>query len=156
MWAFAGGYLLYKYFDTRLKLLQDLLVREDKRLHTELRVALASAVDYEQIVYAVVNLNFDENARGNVLQVLGSQPDIAAALDSVEKKRAGNVGKFLVKAMMDEYSIPRTDAQKLTRMASAASISAAEHHALYGGDRDSCVELTVRFIFNGIGTISKS
>jgi len=148
--------LLYKYFDTRLELLQDLLVREDERRYKKVKRDLASAADYEQIVHAVVNHNFDERSRGDVFQVLADQPDIAAALQSIQKKRRGNVGHYLVQAMMEEYEISKTDAQKVTSMASAASISAAEYYALYGGDRDSLVNLAVRFIFDGLNTFTRS
>ena len=148
--------LLYKYFDTRLELLQDLLVSEDERRYTKIKRELASAAGYEQIVYAVVNHNFDERSRGDVFQVLADQPDIDTALQSIRKTRRGGVGKMLVQAMMEEYAISRKDAQRMTRMASAASISAAEHYALNGGDRASYVNLVVQFIFNGIGAFSKS
>jgi AcrR family transcriptional regulator len=148
--------LLYKYFDTRLELLQTLLVREDQRRYKKIRRDLAGAADYEQTVYAVVNHNFDERSKGDVFQGLADQPDIAVALQSVRKNRRGGIGHYLVQAMMEEYAISKSDAQKLTRMASAASISAAEHYALYGGDRVSLVNLAVRFIFNGLSTFTKS
>jgi len=148
--------LLYKYFDTRLALLQDLLVREDERRYKKIKLELASAAGYEQIVYAVVNHNFDERSSGDVIQILTDQPDIDTALQSIHKTRRGGIGKMLVQAMMKEYAISRKDAQRMTWMASAASISAADYHALYGGDRASSVKLVVQFIFNGLGAFSKS
>jgi AcrR family transcriptional regulator len=148
--------LLYKYFDTRLELLQNLLVREEQRRYKKIRRELASAADYEQVVYAVVNHNFDERSKGDVFQILADQPDIAAALQSVRKNRHGNIGHYLVQAMMEEYTISKADAQKIMRMASAASISASEHHALYGGDRDNFVNLAVQFIFYGLSGFTKS
>mgnify|MGYP002146978510 CR=1 FL=1 len=143
--------LLYKYYDTRLELLQALLLREETRFYKKLRVALANAVNFEQVVYTVVNLDFDQEARGDVVQILQGQPDIVAVLKSVKKNRTGSLGKFLVDAVMDISSLSKEDAQRVIWMASAASKSAAEHYSLYGGDRSGIVDLAVEFITKAIG-----
>jgi len=144
--------LLYKYYDTRLELLQALLLREYTRFHKKLRVALANALNFEQIVITVVNVNFEQEARGDVLQVLQDQPDIAVVLESIKVNRPGSLGKFLVDALMDISSWSKADAQRVIWMSSAASKSAAAHYALYGGDRDSVVALTVEFIMKASAT----
>jgi|TARA_B110000902_G_scaffold136386_1_gene157878 AcrR family transcriptional regulator len=143
--------LLYKYYDTRLELLQALLLREEARFVKKLRLALANAVNFEQVVYTTVNLDFDQEVRGDVVQILQDQPDIFAALESVRKNRVGSLEKFLVDAVMDISSLPKEDARRVFLMGSAASKSAAEHYSLYGGNRSSAVDLTVEFITKAIG-----
>jgi len=154
--ADASKPLLYKYFDTRLELLQALLVREDERRYQKLKQGLDSAKDYEQIIRIVVTHNFDERSAGDVFQVLTDQPDIAAVLQSSRPKNRINVGHLLVKATMEQYSISKTDARRIITIASRASIGAAEIYASTKRDRSKLTELAVQFIFNGLGTFPKS
>ncbi|MEM8497993.1 MAG: TetR/AcrR family transcriptional regulator [Pseudomonadota bacterium] len=148
--------LLYKYFDTRLDLLQALLAREDERRYSKLRRSLASAKGYEQIVRAVVNHNFDERSKGDVWAVLVDQPDVAAIFQTSRTKRRMNLGRFLIKATMEHYAISRVDARRVLRMASSASIGAAEYYALNHKDREEHVATTIDFIFNGLNLFPKA
>jgi len=152
--AKASKPLLYKYFDSRLHLLQALLIREEELRYYKISASLANAKDYTEMIYAVVNHNFDERSRGDVVGVLSDQPDIEAALQSVKENRRGGIGRILVNAMTKEYDISKKDAQKIMSMSSAASYRAAELYANSGGDRDSYVELAVQFIYSGQGSFS--
>lgn len=149
--AAVSNPLVYKYFDTRLELLQALLVRENATFHENISQALDKAANYKQIVYTMVSVNFDQLRDGNVLQVLRNQPDIDMVLRDEEKKKSRKLAQFLVNALMKEYPLDQSTAEMVTRMASAASISAAEHYSRYGGDRESMIDDTVRFIFGGLG-----
>lgn len=152
--ANASKPLVYKYFDTRLELLQALLLREEGRRYNLTRIAMENAENYEQTVIAIVTHNFDERERGEVLQTLSAQPDIAAVLEGVKKRRDGGLGLMLGRAVMDEYGISAKDAQTILRMASAASINAAEQYSRSGGDRNKYINMAVTFINGGFDAIS--
>jgi AcrR family transcriptional regulator len=138
--------LIYKYFDTRLQVLQELLVREFQAFRRS--VAQNMSVDsYREAVRSYVDINFRQFAGGNVLSILLSQPDVRQAVEEGEKSRHA---PFFVNQLAKEYKIRRRLAEQIIAMASGASIAAAEHYGRYGGDRAAQIEQAVDFIFGGI------
>jgi AcrR family transcriptional regulator len=142
--------LIYKYFDTRLALLQELLEREFHRFYTNIRNKLNEAKDYVEVVHIVVSVNFDERTNGNILNILRDQPDIRQALVEVEVSESGKLARFLVKALADHYTLTRSQAEEITAMGAGASQAAAEHYSRFGGDKQTLIDNTVKFIFGGI------
>ena len=55
--------LIYKYFDTRLALLQELLSREFNRFYGEMQRRIDKAGGYEKVVTIVVAVNFEQIAK---------------------------------------------------------------------------------------------
>ena len=138
--------LIYKYFDTRLQVLQELLVREFQAFQRS--VAQNVSVDsYREAVRSYVDINFRQFAGGNVLSILLGQPDVRQAVEEEEKSRHA---PFFVNQLAKEYKIRRRLAEQIIAMASGASIAAAEHYGRYGGDRATQIEQAVDFIFGGI------
>lgn len=135
--------LIYKYFDTRIEILQALLVRETERFAEKLKEQLKASGTYEDIVRMFVTINFDSVRAGSLLSVLISQPDIrigqgASGLDWVNRT--------LVERTAQEFGFSIAKARQLLPMGSAASRSAAEQFSRTGGDRDAAIDDTVRFI----------
>mgnify|MGYP001365723232 FL=1 len=84
--------LVYNYFPTRQALLQNLLQREYQRFVEEFVTAVKDANTFEDIVRVSVATNFDHQAPGQILPLLLSQPEIAAA---IRDKRNQNRGQNL-------------------------------------------------------------
>lgn len=144
--------LIYKYFDTRIEILQSLLVRESERITSALRDRLEQTADYEEVVRMFVTMNFDDARRGSLLGMLYSQPDIRAGLDSTDIER---VVKILITRTMQEFDLSKTLARELVPMGSAASRTAAERFSRHGGNRDKAIDTAVRFIlgaFRALGS----
>ena len=139
--------LIYKYFDTRLQLLQELLLREYADFRDTVKEKLTRSKDYRQTVRAYVDINFEQFAGGDVLSILLNQPDVRQALQEKERPR---YAPFFIKEMAKEYGITNRQAETLVVLASGASLAAAEHYGRYGGDREAQIDQTVAFIFGGI------
>lgn len=146
--------LVYKYFDTRLALLQELLTRENTRFYTEMRERIAKAKSYEDIVTIAVSVNFEQFAKGNILTTLTDQPDIAETLGDFHAKESSKYGRFLVKALASQYNMTRAQAAEITVLASGAAQAAARQYSQFGGDKDALIANTVRFIFGGITALN--
>lgn len=146
--------LIYKYFNTRLELLQELLTRENNRFNLELRERLVKSKDYEDIVAIVVTMNFEDACDGNILSILRSQPDVRTVLEAFEAKESWWLGRFLVKRLAEVYPLTQTQAEQLVVMGSGASRTAAEHFSRFGGNRNRYIRNTVQFIRGGIQTLA--
>ena len=141
--------LIYKYFDTRLQVLQELLIREHNLFRETVMQNLSDASDYRDAVRAYVEINFHQFAGGDVLSILFNQPDVRQALAEKRPRQAPR----LIKEMAKEYGISNKLAEQLVVLASGASLAAAEHYGRYGGDRELQIEQTVDFIFGGISQV---
>ena len=141
--------LVYKYFDTRLELLQELWTREYERYNRNVREQLTKAENFEDIVRLFVNLNFTELSLGEITHILGSQPELREVTKAKQKSNQRGTGLFLVNTVEEMYHLTPSQATHLVVLASGASIEAARHYARYGGSRKKMVEDTVSFILNG-------
>ena len=139
--------LIYKYFDTRLQVLQELLIREYESFRQSLAQNPTESASYPQAVRAYVETNFRQFAGGDVLSILFNQADVRKALTEQEGPR---YAPFFIKQLAQEYDIPKPLAEKILVLASGASLAAAEHYGRFGGDRDAQIDQTVEFIFGGI------
>ena len=142
--------LVYKYFDTRLELLQELWTREYERYNRKVREQLTKAENFEDIVRLFVNLNFTELSLGEITHILGSQPELREVTKAKQKSNQRGTGLFLVNTVEEMYHLTPSQASHLVVLASGASIEAARHYARYGGSRRKMVEDTVSFILNGV------
>jgi len=142
--------LVYKYFDTRLELLQELWTREYERYNRNVREQLTKAENFEDIVRLFVNLNFTELSLGEITHILGSQPELREVTKAKQKSNQRGTGLFLVNTVEEMYHLTPSQATHLVVLASGASIEAARHYARYGGSRRKMVEDTVSFILNGV------
>lgn len=142
--------LVYKYFDSRLALLQELLAREYDRFNAEIRSRLADAEDYRAVVRVMVEVNFDQASRGDVMHILRDQADVRANQGKAQRREGRRLARFLVRELAEQYPRLERQAEELVVLASGASRAAAGHFARHGGDRAELVETTVNFIFGGM------
>ena len=142
--------LIYKYFETRLKVLQELLIRENAAFRSSVLQSHSRKSSYREAVRAYVEINFRQFSGGDVLSVLFNQPDVRRVLETEELPRQA---PFLIRQLADEYNIPKRLAEKIIVLASGASLAAAEHYGRYGGDREAQIAQTVTFIFGGIDNL---
>ena len=147
--------LIYKYFSTRLDLLQSLLVREFNLFYGSLRKRLDSAGDFVDIVRIFVGINFDEHSNGKILPILLSLSDVAKVIANEGQQRQREVAKILVDNIVNHYDVSRKDARFMAKMASGASTAAAEHFSQRGGNRKRTIESAVEFILGAMETYKK-
>jgi AcrR family transcriptional regulator len=142
--------LIYKYFDTRLQILQELLVREYSAFRKSVTQNVVQVDSYREAVRGYVDINFRQFAGGDVLSILFSQPDVRHVIEEKERVRHA---PFLISQLAREYKIKRRLAEKIIVLASGASLAAAEHFGRFGGDREAQIDQAVTFIFGGIEKI---
>lgn len=143
--------LIYKYFDTRIEILQALLLRESEQFAAQLKDLLERSTEYKEVVRLFVTSNFDEARQGSLLKVLYTQPDVISGLDSTESDW---VIKVLMEKTAHEYELSLSQARQVVHMGSAASITAAERFNRKGGDRDQAIDDTVKFILGAFRAVS--
>ncbi len=142
--------LVYKYFPSKLALLQNLLVREFLRFHSETQERLRQTTNFEDFVRISVTANFDEVANGNLLAILRSQPDIEQGLDLFALGREAGLGDLLVDRIVEAFPVSRKQATKLAVFGSGASQSAARHWRRFGGNRERLIDDVIEFIMQGM------
>lgn len=146
--------LVYNYFPTRQALLQTLLQREYQRFVEEFVAAVKDANTFEDIVRVSVATNFDHQAPGQILPLLLSQPEIAAAIRDKRNQNRGQNARFLVRAAREHYQLDSRQAQLVISMSSGASIAAAELAEKTGLDREETIDLAVSYILAGVQRIA--
>jgi AcrR family transcriptional regulator len=148
--------LVYTYFSTRRALLEELLELEFDRYRDDVQERLNAARSFEDIVRIFVTKNFDEAARGNVTQILRSQPDIQKSINKKMKKEERRFARFLVNHLADTFALTRTQAERMAVMGSGASVAAAERARKSGSNREGLIDDTVSFIVGGIESYRSS
>ncbi|MEH6559604.1 MAG: TetR/AcrR family transcriptional regulator [Oceanicoccus sp.] len=142
--------LIYKYFDTRLVLLQELWAREYERYALRVREELSQAENFEDVVRLFVDLNFRQLSLGGITHILGALPELREVTKEKQKDNVRKTGLFLVNTVEEMYHLTPSQAGHVIALASGASIESARHYARYGGSRKKMVEDTVSFILNGV------
>lgn len=148
--------LVYKYFDTRLTLLRELLQRESSQFDSQLREQVSKAKNYDDLLRLFVSANFVQFSSSNIVYVLREQPDVFSVIAENDRRQHRATAKFLVKTLADEFALTRQQAEQSVVLASGASQTAAAHYNRYGGDRDAMIANTVKFISSGIRALSNS
>lgn len=143
--------LIYKYFDTRIEILQGLLSRESEQFSAALKARLEQATSYQDIVRTFVITNFEGARTGSLLSVLFSQPDVRRGLDPAEFDW---INRILVERTAQEFGITRSLARQIVPMGSAASRTAAEQFSRHGKNREQAIDNTVKFILGAFRAVS--
>ena len=148
--------LVYKYFDTRLTLLRELLQRESSQFDSQLREQVSKAKNYDDLLRLFVSANFVQFSSSNIVYVLREQPDVCSVIADNNRRPHRATAKLLGKTLADEFALTRQQAEQSVVLASGASQTAAAHYNRYGGDRDAMIANTVKFISSGIRALSNS
>lgn len=139
--------LIYKYFDTRLQMLQALLIREYEAFRKSFVPTHSSDDDYRTALRGYVDVNFRQFASGDIVSILLSQADVRQAVKDQERSR---YAPFFIEELASEFRLSTQLAERIVVLASGASIAAAEHHSRVGGNREAHIDQTVDFIMGGI------
>lgn len=142
--------LIYKYFDSRIALLRELLIREYQKYVSDYIKGLEGHDDFRHAIYGIVTADFDKFTKNDILDILKSQPDVRTVAKEFETKEVRNLGQIIIKMVMASYSIPEEHAMQVVLMGSGASKAAGEYYRNNGGDKELMIENVVQFIFGGI------
>ena len=147
--------LVYKYFSTRLELLQSLLKREFDLFYGSLLNRLNDAEEIVDMIRIFVGINFDDNANGKILPALLHLSDVRQIIGDAGKKQRDKVRNILVLSIVRTYGVTVNEAVSLAKMASGASIAAAEHCHDQAGNVEESIDITVQFILGAMAPFKK-
>ena len=148
--AAVSSPLVYNYFSSRQALLRALLEREYKLTGNALFVEVMSADSFEEVIRMFVANNFDHHAPGNIVPVLLSQPEIAAAIKPFRKQERVQTANYLVDNTAKTYKLTIEQAQLAIALSSGGSMAAAEWVAFNKLDRDHAIDMVVSYIKSGM------
>lgn len=148
--AGVSNALVYKYFETRLSLLQELLLREYKRITDTMFTQIRAMENFDELVVRNVELNFDEALSGDIIYILRAQPEVQSVIEEDSQKNLRILGDYLSGSAQRKYKLSSLEAEQVIAVASGASQFGAAHFRRYGGDREAFERKTVDFILAGM------
>lgn len=146
--------LVYKYFDTRLELLQALLIQESEQSVNDFNEKLKITKEPFELVKLFVEANFDQASEGHIVSLLLKQPDVAAVLINTNKQRYKDSGVLLVSTLSKHFGYSRKQAKLIASMASSASFAAADFCHQSKGNKKQMVDSCMQFIWAGMESLS--
>ena len=142
--------LVYNYFSSRLELLSALLQLEYDKYVTKMNEEVAGAETFEEVVRIFIGSNFDHYSPGNIIPVLSSQPEIAAAIEKADNRHNQQIARYLVSSTAQNYKLDKKLAEQVVSMSSGASIAAAEYASKFPVNRKQAIENTLTYILAGL------
>lgn len=142
--------LVYRYFESRVAALRELLRREYDAFSKRLNEEVAGAESIEAMVRVNIVSNFDHYAPGNIIPILESQPEIAIAIRDEVAVNRRRFARFLVQTTANNYNLDSRQAELVVRMSSGASIAAAEYASLGRMSRTKALEAALSYIIAGL------
>ncbi len=144
--------LLFHYFSSRLDLLQQLLIRDYDSYLESIAKSIDDAETREDVFRVYVARNYDHHDEDLVMDLLLDEPEVAVAVEERRSKHRKQRRKLLINAVASEMGIKRKNAALLVRMASAASIAAAEFAHENGMRREEAIDTVMQFIEQGFAS----
>ena len=141
--------LLFHYFSSRVDLLQQLLVRDYESYLDSIQSSLLDAKSLEDVCRVFVARNYDHHDEDVVMDLLLAEPDVAIAVEERQTAHHRQRRKLLVNVAARDLGIKRKKAAMLVRMASAASIAAAQFAHDNNIYRDEAIATVMEFIQHG-------
>ncbi len=119
--------LVYAYFQNVVTLLQELLLRDQRRLWEQQTTAVSEARDFDELVRLTTRTYLKHvEKNGMHIQRLMNEPAIAAAFQTHDSERRQRVVDFLAKEMADTLNVPRDVANMVTELSMGMTGAAGE------------------------------
>jgi AcrR family transcriptional regulator len=100
--------LVYAYFQNVTSLLQELLLRDQRRLWEAQTVAVSAAKDFDDLIRLTTRTYLQHvEQSGMHVQRLLNEPSVAAAFEAADHERRQRVVDFLAKEMAHTLKVPR-------------------------------------------------
>ena len=141
--------LLFHYFSSRLDLLQQLLLREYENYLESVHSSLEETKTLEEVCRVFVARNYDHHDEDNVMDLLLSEPEVAAVVEEQQDIHHKQRRKMLVNAVAHDIGVNRKKAAMLVRMSSAVSIAAANFAHENKVPREESIQSVMDFIAQG-------
>lgn len=119
--------LVYAYFQNVTTLLQELLLRDQRRLWEQQTIAVSEAKDFDDLVRLTTRTYLIHVEKSGMhIQRLMGEPTLASVFEKGESERRQRVVDFLTKEMARTLNVPREIANLVTELAMGMTGSAGE------------------------------
>ena len=119
--------LVYAYFQNVTTLLQELLLRDQRRLWEEQTSAVSEAKDFDELIRLTTRTYLKHVEKSGMhIQRLMSEPSVAAAFKEREYERRQRVVDFLAREMARTLNVPRDIANLVTELSLGTTGAAGE------------------------------
>ena len=119
--------LVYAYFPNVTTLLQELLLRDQRRLWEEQTTAVSDASYFDDLIRLTTQTYLKHVEKSGMhIQRLMSEPSVAAVFQQNERERRTRVVDFLAKEMSRTLGIPREIAGLVTELSMGMTGTAGE------------------------------
>jgi TetR/AcrR family transcriptional regulator, fatty acid biosynthesis regulator len=136
--------LVYAYFQNVTTLLQELLLRDQRRLWEEQTSAVSEARDFDELVRLTTRIYLIHIEKsGMLIQRLMNEPSVAAVFQEREQERRQRVLDFMAREMARTLNIPREIAILVTELSLGMTGSAGELVSRGAVSRKKAEELLV-------------
>ncbi len=119
--------LVYAYFQNVTVLLQEVLLRDQRRLWEAQTIAVSEAKDFDELIRLTTRtylMHIEKS--GMQIQRLMSEPSVAAVFQEKEQERRTRVVDFLAKEMARTLEVPRDVANLVTELSMGMTGAAGE------------------------------
>lgn len=119
--------LVYAYFQNVTTLLQELLLRDQRRLWEQQTIAVSEAKDFDDLVRLTTRTYLIHVEKSGMhIQRLMGEPSLAAVFEKGERERRQRVVDFLAKEMARTLNVPREIANLVIELSMGMTGSAGE------------------------------
>ena len=119
--------LVYAYFQNVTTLLQELLLRDQRRLWEAQTIAVSEAADFDDLIRLTTHTYLQHVEKSGMhIQRLMSEPSVAAVFQEHEHERRQRVVDFLSKEMAHKLNVPRDIANLVTELSMGMTGAAGE------------------------------
>tara|TARA_R110001592_G_C12915875_1_gene728050 strand:- start:130 stop:759 length:630 start_codon:yes stop_codon:yes gene_type:complete len=109
--------LIYAYFPNVKTLLQEVLLREHRELHTEQLDAIKGATDFESMARSTAHTNsVRRNERGLLVERLRGDPEVAVVMQDIDRRTREGVIRYLTKQISTHFNVPKRIAEMATQL----------------------------------------
>lgn len=100
--------LVYAYFQNITNLLQELLLRDQRRLWELQTIAVSEATNFEELIRFTTRTYLKHVEKNGIhIQRLMSEPTVSAVFQERERESRQRVVDFLAKEMVRSFNVPR-------------------------------------------------
>lgn len=141
--------LVYAYFQNVTTLLQELLLRDQRRLWEQQTSAVSEAKDFDELIRATTRVYLmHAEKNGMHIQRLMNEPSLAAVFQEQERERRQRVVDFVAKEMARKLNVPRDVANLVTELSMGMTGTAGELVSRGAVSRKKIEEI-LACLFNG-------
>lgn len=143
--------LVYAYFANQTALMQELLVRDMRRIQREQQAAANAATTFPDMVRKTTAIALAEiEARGLFTQQLLAEPTVATAVGNQRAVEYTSNVTYLARRVSETFGVGKSDARAIVEICLGITTAAGNYLRVSGAPRADVEDLTVAMIIGAV------